>query len=203
MANGQTTQRRATSRVRRIVPFLENLSPAARKAYEQELLDQACTFRQIAAKANGVPGIIDRNLVGDLVAETDEQSSTISDTTAPAVAAPAVPTPVTNNGLGKLGQTLLLLAAMSGTGLGGWGLSRFFNPATPVTPTGTTTTTTSVPATPAAKITSDTDLLKWIQLQSGGPAPTDLGTAIQEAMRKDPSLRDKILQMVHQTLDQK
>lgn len=178
--NGTSAVKAATRHIRRNVPFLDQLSPGGRRAYEQEMLDQACTFRQIAAARNGVPGVIDRNLVQNMDEELTNSTESTTTTDTPA-AVGSMP--------GWL-KTLLATLGIAGAGLGGWAVSGLVSKPTPTTP-------------PAATVSNDIEMLKWLQMQGmgGGPEQTDLGSAIRQAANLDPSLRSKILDMVQQTLD--
>lgn len=53
------------SRRTRRTNLLSALTPVERKAFLQEQLDQAAIFRQIACAKNGVPGPVERNVIGD------------------------------------------------------------------------------------------------------------------------------------------
>lgn len=74
----QTTQATTYKRQsKRRTNLLSLLSPAERKAFLQEQLDQSAIFRQIACAKNGVTGPIARNLIGDEPSEEEIHEESI------------------------------------------------------------------------------------------------------------------------------
>jgi len=177
------------TRVRRRVPFLENLSSEARKAFEQELLDQACMFRQIAAARNGVPGVVERNYVEESVTDQQDSTETQTMTSAQTTAVPAAAA-TTASGLVKKVLPWIAAAAIGSGGTWGYWLSQ--QPKAAADAAGQVT---------AATIDNDAALTQWLKTQNiSGAEQTDLGAAMRQAMTIDPSLRTKFLQMTKETL---
>lgn len=204
-----------TKTVRR-TNLLSQLTPAERQPFLQEELDQAAMFRQIAAARNGVPGPIQRNVIHPVETTTtrstvttpasDDAASVDSRAPSPITALPSqLPGPLVDHIRDVVSKAIpavkppgfwgtiaagVVPALGIGTGAAGilaaglWAWHAINKPVdTPVK-------------------TPDEQVLSILHSEGLAAPKTPLGNAILQAFEKDPSLRDRVMHEVEQTLQE-
>ena len=175
--------------------LLSQLSPAERRAFLQEELDQAQIFRQIACARNGVPGFTGRNVIPP-AASSVEPSLVPEGAASPPAGVPVVSpkrfwtaakvaTAVATGGTAAIAAAAAALwAALSG--------------AAPA-PDGSSADSSAESAA-VQSVQTDQDLLRVLESRGAGPVRTPLGEATLRAFQENPDLRRQVLDAVRDSV---